>query len=166
MTFSKTTEYVIRILTYMAFCDKELFSARYLHSKLDIPYKYLTNLLHRLSEYGFLLSVQGKYGGFKFLRNPRDINIYDLVVAFDSDSLFTSCILGLQNCSDDNPCVLHNEWSKIKEQSIELFKHTTLYDLQKNSDMRITDINMNKTLSMKQSDHIASKTLDELKRGD
>ena len=165
MTFSKTTEYVIRILTYMAFCDKELFSARYLHGKLDIPYKYLTNLLHRLSELGFLLSVQGKYGGFKFLKQAKQITVYDLVVAFDNESAFTRCILGLKDCSDDNPCVMHNEWSKIKEQYVELFKHTTLDDLKKNSSMRITDINLNKNLSLKQSDNIASKTLDELKKG-
>ena len=162
MTFSKTTEYVIRILTLMAFCDKELFSARYLHDKLDIPYKYLTNLLRRLNEYGFLTSVQGKYGGFKFLRNPKDINIYDLVLVFDSDSTFTSCILGLQNCSNDNPCVMHNEWSKIKEQYIELLKQTTLEDLTKNSNMRITDIQN----PASGHDILRSKSLNQLKIGD
>jgi Rrf2 family protein len=118
--------------------------------------------LHRLNEYGFLISVQGKYGGFKFLRNPKDINIYDLVVVFDSDSAFTSCILGLQNCSDDNPCVMHNEWSKIKEQYIELLKQTTLEDLTKNSNMRITDIQN----PASGHDILQSKSLNQLKTDD
>jgi len=127
----------------MVISEKELLSARYLHEKLDIPYKYLTNLLHRLGEHKYLLSIQGKYGGYKFLKKPEDISIYDIVVQFDGESTFTDCILGLNKCSDDHPCVMHIEWNKIKQQSIDLLVHTTLKDLKANKDMRITNLGFN-----------------------
>lgn len=143
MNFSKTTEYIIRILTYMAFSERGLVSARYLHEELKIPYKYLTNLLHRLSENKFLEPVQGKYGGYKFLKKPEEITIYNIIEIFDGEDTFTSCVLGLQFCSDDNPCVLHNEWSEIKKSAVKVLKNTTVDDLRKQRNFRVTDIILN-----------------------
>ena len=157
MNFSKTTEYIIRILTYMAICERELVSARYLHEELKIPYKYLTSLLYRLSENKFLLPVQGKYGGYKFLKMPENITIYDIIESFDGEGTFTSCVLGLQNCSDDNPCVLHNDWSEIKKKAIKVLKDTTVDDLSKQKNFRITDINLDKAMEKTES-NIKSKS--------
>ncbi len=140
MNFSKTTEYIIRILTFMAISEKELISARYLHEELKIPYKYLTNLLHRLSENKYLYPVQGKYGGYKFLKSPKDIVIFDIIEDFDGEETFTSCVLGLQNCSDENPCVLHGNWSEIRKQVVSVFKNTTIENLKDQKNLRITDM--------------------------
>lgn len=63
MTFSKTTEYALRVLALMAGDDKKLYSSLELHKKLKIPKKYLQRLLTDLSKSGLIKSIQGRSGG-------------------------------------------------------------------------------------------------------
>ena len=43
--FSKTAQYAFRIVIFMSSDTDRLFSAAFIHEKIDIPYKYLTMLI-------------------------------------------------------------------------------------------------------------------------
>jgi len=129
MKFSKTTEYSIRILAFMAKDKEKIFSARFLNANLDIPYKYLTNLLKKLADNDFLISIQGKFGGYKIAKNLKDISLFDIIGAIEGFEVFTRCALGLGKCDSDNPCPMHNEWSKVRDLSLIILKNMTLLKL-------------------------------------
>ena len=66
MKLSKTSEYALRILSFMAKDSSHLYSAKYLIEKLNISDKYLRRLMTDLCKAGFIKSIQGRDGGYIF----------------------------------------------------------------------------------------------------
>jgi Rrf2 family protein len=129
MILTKTTEYAVRVLTFMASQDKDLFSAKYLHEQLDIPYKYLTKLMTDLAKNGCLTSIRGRDGGFKITKKLNEISLSKIIEAVEGMDSFNSCILGFHECSSENPCAMHYVWEKNKIEFIKTLENTSLYDI-------------------------------------
>ncbi|MFQ5530857.1 MAG: Rrf2 family transcriptional regulator, partial [Gemmatimonadota bacterium] len=55
-----------------------------------------------------------------------EITLYDIKRVVDGTSDFERCASGLDNCSDDMPCPLHDAWKPIRERIAEYMKVTTL----------------------------------------
>ena len=129
MILTKTTEYAVRILTFMAKNDKQLSSAKYLHEQLNIPYKYLTKLMTDLAKNGFLTSIKGREGGFKITKNPIMITLSDIVEAVEGLESFNACVLGFHECSNENPCAMHFVWEENKKSLLTTLQNTTIKQL-------------------------------------
>lgn len=129
MILTKTTEYAVRVLIFMAYQKKELFTAKYIHEKLHIPYKYLTRIMTVLAKNGYLESTRGRLGGFKFHKDLNQISLLKIVETVEGKDGFDKCILGLEDCSDESPCALHFVWEKTKTEFIKNLSTTTLADV-------------------------------------
>ena len=68
MNFSKTTEYALRILSYMSLDENRLYTANDLFDKLQIPFRYLRKQMNFLLKQGLLVSIQGKQGGYQIAK--------------------------------------------------------------------------------------------------
>ncbi|RMD88656.1 MAG: Rrf2 family transcriptional regulator [Calditrichaeota bacterium] len=131
MRFQKTTEHAIRVMTYLAVNRDKKFSVKTLHEELNIPYKYLGRLMSKLSQAGLVKVEQGKYGGYQIARDLDKIYLYEVVGVVEGLDDYERCILGFPNCSNDNPCPLHNYWVQIQTQLKDLMYNTRLADLSK-----------------------------------
>jgi len=129
MILTKTTEYAVRVLAYMAKSGDQLLSAKYLHEQLDIPYKYLTRLMTDLAKSGYLMSVKGRDGGFRIIKDLKEISLANIVQTVEGMDSFNACILGFHECSSENPCAMHFVWEENKKQLLKTLKTTTLDDL-------------------------------------
>lgn len=129
MTLSKTTEYALRILTFMAANTEDKYSSVYLHSKLKIPKKYLQRLLTDLSKNGLIKSIQGRKGGFVFAKPIDKIYISDIIDAVEGFSNKPSCFFGFKKCLMDNPCIMHDVWTESQEKLIKVFNSTSLKNM-------------------------------------
>ena len=130
MRFQKTTEYAIRIMVYLAEQNKPVCSVQHLHTVLKIPRKYLSRLMHLLSEAGFVEVVMGKYGGYRIHPHKRDPYLYEIVGAIEGLDSYNRCILGFETCSDENPCSLHTYWLKYQQGLKEMIYNISLEDLE------------------------------------
>ncbi|MBX3006996.1 MAG: Rrf2 family transcriptional regulator [Melioribacteraceae bacterium] len=129
MTFSKTTEYALRTLTYMAENEKELHSSDALHKALKIPKKYLQRLLTLLSKQQLIESIRGKYGGYRLMRNSKKIYISQIVDAVEGFRTEPICFFGFSECLLDHPCHMHDVWAKSQNETIKVLSSTSLFDL-------------------------------------
>ena len=129
MKLSKTSEYALRILSFMINSEKQVFTARYLVERLHIPDKYLRRLMTDLVKNGFIKSIQGREGGYVFAKNADTIHLSEIIDAVEGMDKYTGCLLGFSSCSDDNPCSLHYAYAPIKNQMINLLNTLTLADL-------------------------------------
>ena len=129
MILSKTSEYAVRILVYMAANNEEKYSAKFLYEQLNIPYKYLTKLMTDLAKRGCIKSIQGRNGGFKIAKKLNEITLASIVEAVEGVDSMGGCILGFDECSNDNPCAMHAFWEKNKASILHIFESTTLKDL-------------------------------------
>ncbi len=130
MKLSKTSEYALRILIFMAKNPEELYTAKYLIEKLNVSDKYLRRLMTDLSKSGFIRSTQGRDGGYTFAKDIHDIFLYDIIDSVEGMEQLNDCVLGFNECSCTNPCAMHDDWIIIREKLNKVFRKTKLSDLE------------------------------------
>jgi len=135
--FSKTTEYAIRVLSYLYRYPSEPRSVAFLHKELELPYKYLTKLLTKLEKEGFVSVIKGCNGGFSLAMDGNNIYLCNILEAVGEPLEAQRCILGFEMCDAKNPCSLHNRWLKPKQAIDEMLETTTLASLMQNEKQKI-----------------------------
>jgi Rrf2 family protein len=131
MRLSKTTEYAIRAMAYLARRPDDSASVAHLAETLSIPYKYLARLMTQLSQAGLLTSTQGKKGGYRIARPLEQIYIHQIVEVVEGLENYHRCVLGYPACDDQNPCCMHHLWEPQLHGVRDMIFNHTLADLQK-----------------------------------
>lgn len=117
--FSSSTKYAIRTIEYLLLHqDSEKLSVIKLATELDIPQPFLSKIMQHLSRAGIISSTKGRGGGFYLSKENMKRPLIDIVICIEGHNVFDKCVLGLNQCSDKNPCLLHNHF-KIFKQSLE-----------------------------------------------
>jgi Rrf2 family protein len=132
MNLSNTAQYAIRVISYMAHKKQVLYSASDLIKELKISDKYLKRILTTLSNNDIIKSVQGRYGGFSLHKDLEKISLFEIVKAVDNIEKYFGCILGFEECSDENPCSLHTKWMPLKTELLAFLENTNMSDVIKN----------------------------------
>ena len=131
MNFSKTTEYALRILSFMAQDETRLYSANEIFESLKIPYRYLRKQLTLLSKSHLMISEQGIRGGYRLAKNIKDITLLDIVNACEDTLQNHMCFFGFEQCSFSNKCAMHDKWQVVNNHIHQVLESTTLDDLKK-----------------------------------
>ncbi|HPN36550.1 MAG TPA: Rrf2 family transcriptional regulator [bacterium] len=130
MVLSKSSHYALRAALYIArHPESGYVSIKEITRELDLSFHFTTKLLQRLTQARLLLSCQGPKGGVRLARPPKNINLRQIVEAIEGPELFTGCLLGLNQCSDDHPCPVHRSWTGVRQRVTNLFEKTTLAQL-------------------------------------
>ena len=130
--FSKACEYAIKASIYIArqSLQQKRVNVKEVSQSIDAPVAFTAKILQVLCRENILQSVRGQQGGFVFEEyKQREVKIFDIVRLIDGDGLFTQCGLGLQKCSADNPCPVHDDFKIVREKLIEMTQKHSLYDL-------------------------------------
>jgi Rrf2 family protein len=126
--FSKTCEYAMRAVFFIAHrtADGGRAGIKEIAAGIDSPEPFLAKILQDLSRRGVVQSAKGPNGGFyvddKILKMPLSA----IVEAVDGNGIFTGCGLGLEYCSEENPCPIHHEFKAIRNQIQELLQATKI----------------------------------------
>lgn len=124
---SATAAYAIRAMLYLAEREGEgLARVEDVAEALDVPRNYLSKILHALVKDGTLRSVRGPHGGFELAVPASSLTLFSVVRAFDDIEAKRTCLLGLGECSDENPCALHGRWSGVAAEVASFFRETAL----------------------------------------
>lgn len=130
MIYSKPCEYAIRALVYVArFPGQGAARGTEIAKAEGLPAPVLGKVLQELVRKGLLDSRRGPGGGFRLARKPELITLRDVVAAIDGLDQFAECAVGLEGCSDNSPCPLHDTWKGIRTQLMNYLEATTLADM-------------------------------------
>lgn len=126
--FSKTCEYAIRAIIFIASNAKDdhRLNIKTIAKGIDSPEHFIAKILQDLARQGLVQSAKGPHGGFYLEEDSYHFAIADIVRAIDGDKLFESCGLGLDFCSSENPCPIHNQYFLIKEDIRTMLETTKL----------------------------------------
>lgn len=125
---SKSCEYAIKAMIYLAQQGdlQQKISYKEIASAIKAPQPFMAKVLQQLTQQGLLLSTKGPGGGFYLPKDYETYSVAKIVKAIDGESIFVSCILGLDKCSEKRPCALHNAYVPIKQQLIAMLELHTL----------------------------------------
>jgi Rrf2 family transcriptional regulator, iron-sulfur cluster assembly transcription factor len=132
--FSRSAGYAIEALTHLAVQPSgKLTGAREIAEEAGIPMPFLWKILRNLSQKMLVRSFKGVRGGYELARAPEKISMSEVLAASPDARHSDECVLGLDQCSDAHPCLLHFSWKGVRTQIDDLLKETTLADLARNA---------------------------------
>jgi len=130
MIYSKPCEYAVRALVFLArFPDRRAVQGMEIAKGEGLPAPVLGKVLQELVRKGLLDSRRGPGGGFRLARDPQLITLRDVVAAIDGLDQFSECAVGLEHCSDESLCPLHDTWKALRTHVMSYLQETTLADM-------------------------------------
>ncbi|XOV91263.1 MAG: RrF2 family transcriptional regulator [Bacteroidota bacterium] len=127
--FSKACEYALKIMIYLCTVQEEgkLAGLKDIAKANGSPEAYTAKILQQLVRNGLLQSLRGPTGGFKI--SSRPITLLEVVTAIDGEGIVKDCVLGLEECSAQHPCPVHDKFSAIRDHLKGVLSTTNLDDV-------------------------------------
>jgi Rrf2 family transcriptional regulator, iron-sulfur cluster assembly transcription factor len=130
MLFSRSAEYAIRAMTFLASQEAgKLTGAREIAKAENIPMPFLWKILHTLTKRRLVRSFKGIHGGYELAAAAERISLGAVVDATDGNEFRNSCVVGLPQCDNRNPCPLHEQWKGVRARVASMMDETSLADL-------------------------------------
>lgn len=140
MNFSATAEYSLRIASFLAMDETRVYTTNDLFEHLNIPFRYLRKLMVLLSKSDLIDSIQGKNGGYRIAKPPKNISLLDVIEASGVFPLSTTCFFGFKACSLHDKCAMHAKWVAVRENLSHVLSTTTLAEIKDSGNQNfITD---------------------------
>jgi Rrf2 family protein len=96
-----------------------------------IPKRFLEAILLELKKNGYLNSKLGKKGGYYLIKNPKDINLLEIVRLFEGTIALLPCTsekyyAPCEHCKDEATCTIREPFRDIRQYTYDKLEATTL----------------------------------------
>ena len=131
--FSSASKYAIRAILFLAVNNEKnkKWGSTEIAEKIGIKKPFLSKILQQLARNKLISSSKGPKGGFFLDEENKRNNLMTILECFDDRESFQTCVLGLSECSNENPCPLHVQAFAYREGMRYQFVHLTIEDLAK-----------------------------------
>lgn len=130
MRLTTQTDYALRVLMHAALAGTELDRIDAVAGDFGISRNHLSKVVHNLSAFGYLQTVQGRNGGFRLARNPGEISVGQVIRDFEPDFDLVECFdSATSQCSIQKSCVLAAELDKALDAFLASLDGVSLLDL-------------------------------------
>lgn len=126
--FSKSCKYAIRAVLFLATNteDGRKMGVEELASELDVPKHFLAKILQQLTKNKMISSAKGRNGGFYLNEKNKSSNLLAVIESFEGKGTFTDCVLGLDSCSNENPCPYHGTMHRFRKEFLVQLQNETI----------------------------------------
>lgn len=129
--FSKTCKYAIRAILFLAIhTDEEnKIGVEDIAKGLNVPKHFLAKILQQMTRYNLASSTKGRNGGFYLSNENKKSTLLPVIEVIDGPDTFSSCILGLPDCSGANPCTLHSQAVVQREAMLSILRNQNIKEM-------------------------------------
>lgn len=129
MYLSRETRYALEALMVLAERPADAFvDSREIAAEADVPAPFLAKILRELARGGVVNSKRGH--GFALARPANAITLGEILQALEGPGLFDNrCIFWREECSVEEPCVLHFRWKDLKPEIESHMSRLTLAEI-------------------------------------
>lgn len=132
---SRKTKYAINALVHLTKRKNEgpILISEIAESE-HIPQKFLESILLDLRKAGFLASKKGKGGGYYLLKDPKEINLADVMRLFDGPIALLPCVSYIyyercEECKDEETCGQRDVFMEVRNRTVQMLKKATLTEI-------------------------------------
>jgi Rrf2 family transcriptional regulator, iron-sulfur cluster assembly transcription factor len=127
LELTKKGDYAVRAMLALARDPGDRpVSSRRIADAMDIPVRFLPQVLGDLSRAGLLAAAPGRSGGYRLTRPPAQVSLLEAV---EGDSRRRTCVLRGGPCGLDGHCDVHAVFFAGQEALLAELRHATLADL-------------------------------------
>jgi Rrf2 family protein len=139
MLVSLQADYALRLLIDVARHenDGKPLVTREIAERQHIPRVFLTKIVAHLSGLGLLETHRGKGGGVSLGKAAEDINVLEVIEAFEGNLAFNECTMDGERCENSHHCTVRPLWRAAEKQLRHFFRSRTLAELVVKSELTI-----------------------------
>ncbi|MDD2927612.1 MAG: Rrf2 family transcriptional regulator [Candidatus Omnitrophica bacterium] len=126
---TRSTDYALRALCFIAKYKGKIVSVSELALKLRVPQPFLRKILQALNGKGILTSLKGQGGGFTLAKEPAKIFITDIMRIFQGTLRLNECFLQKLACPHKKTCLLRKKITGIERYVLRELNSITLESL-------------------------------------
>ncbi|MBI5816719.1 MAG: Rrf2 family transcriptional regulator [Nitrospinae bacterium] len=109
MQLTRYTDYSLRVLVYLGVFPGRLVTIHEIAESYAISGNHLMKIVNKLGIWGYVHTVRGKKGGIRLARDPKEINIGDVIRHTEERFDLAECFLTESNqCPLFPSCAMEN----------------------------------------------------------
>lgn len=112
MQLTRQADYAARAVVYLAVHPHA--SITDIAREQQVPREFLAKILQKLAEAGITRSQRGVGGGISLERDPRDINLLEVIEAVEGPVALNRCLVRPDDCPREGICSLHRELRQVQ----------------------------------------------------
>jgi len=116
MYVTRKADYAVRCVLHLSRNPGRIISVDEISGAMDVPRPFLAKILQRLMKAGLVGSTRGVKGGFRLARDPKDVNLLEVIEAIQGPSAANACAIDRKMCSLGARCAVHPVWVRIREK--------------------------------------------------
>ncbi len=129
-TFTKGSDYAVRILIYLAQnAARGMIASTTVAKELGIPIAFLRRIYSKLIKGGLLEASEGAQGGAKLAREPESISVLDVIELIQGPIEMSECVYRNKPCPNRKTCGLRCRIKKIEKLVAEEFGKITIAEM-------------------------------------
>lgn len=135
MKYSKATNYALHTMVFLALTPTgKTIGVRPLAEIQKVSPTYLSKVLTKLVKAGFVESTPGVNGGYKIIKDIKDISFLDIIHAIEGSASLFNCSLN-NDLHNQHHCLIQEVMEKAEKKMEEFLKEKSLQDIIKNVDV-------------------------------
>ena len=135
MQLTLYTDYSLRVLIYLGIRPERQATITEIAKSYNISRNHLVKVVHNLGALGYIKTVRGRGGGMLLARNPKDINVGDVVRQTEPNFNLVECFDKENNTCPISPCCALIKGLKVARSAfLEVLDGLTLADAVGNKD--------------------------------
>ena len=122
----------MRAMIYLSLnYNQGLVSIREVAERENIPKKFLEQILIELKKAGLLESVRGVGGGYRLIKDPKDITMARVIRIVDGPLAPLSCVskMAYVGCPHESDCGLYSVMLEVRNAIAEILEGITFADV-------------------------------------
>ena len=131
MRLTLNTDFSLRVLMHVGLCSDKLTRINDIAQSFGISKAHLMKVVNDLSRNGYLETVRGRNGGIRLMREPRYINIGQVVRDTENQLGVVGCLERRGYCPIERACVLRSALQDATRAFLAVLDAYTLADLTK-----------------------------------
>jgi Rrf2 family protein len=107
----------------------QMMNTEELAKEMGVSALYLRQLTSPLERAGILQGIRGAKGGYLLTIDPAEINLFEIIQAFDEDFSLLDCIKDSDSCPKSTDCATRNLWEEMSNELKNILQNKTLQEL-------------------------------------
>jgi Rrf2 family nitric oxide-sensitive transcriptional repressor len=129
MRLTLNTDFSLRVLIHVGLSGDKLTTINDIAQSFGISKQHLMKVVSGLSQNGYLETVRGRNGGIRLMREPRHINIGQVVRDTENRLGIIGCLERRGYCPIERACVLRSALQDATQAFLAVLDAYTLADL-------------------------------------
>lgn len=131
MRLTNYTDYSLRVLIFLALKKGgELSTTKEIAENYNISNNHLVKIIHQLGQLGYIETIRGRNGGIKLAKDPKKINIGEVVSKTEEDFHIVDCFQQCDHyCATSPSCKLKYTLYEALQAFLKILNGYTLEDL-------------------------------------